>query len=282
MVQAKSKRLTIEARKGNDLQLKDDFKKAIQNAYDQAQLCAEALTSDGFRFSTPSGAEIEIGKPRFVFPICIVAYHYPALAFQAREFKTTVTASIQPPLVTDVFALDVFTEMLNTPLHLLNYLALRARFDDKLMISQELTALGFHLKHNLRFDAKYDMVNLVDDFAMLARRDGVPGEKTPKGILTRFGNLAVGRLLAEIEEAASPQLTGLGLLLLQLESKTAEFLSNGIDRVVREARRDGKNHDISTRAGIGGEGLTIHCNSLPEGLSRRHLFGHCKVRKYGL
>lgn len=36
LVQAKSKRLTIEARKGNDLQLKDDFKKAVQDAADQA------------------------------------------------------------------------------------------------------------------------------------------------------------------------------------------------------------------------------------------------------
>jgi hypothetical protein len=41
VVQAKSKRLTIEARKGNDLKLKDDFKKAIQSAYDQALQCAK-------------------------------------------------------------------------------------------------------------------------------------------------------------------------------------------------------------------------------------------------
>ena len=35
ILQAKSKRLTIEARKGNDLILKADFKKAVQDAYDQ-------------------------------------------------------------------------------------------------------------------------------------------------------------------------------------------------------------------------------------------------------
>ena len=130
MVQAKSKRLTIESRKGNDLQLKDDFKKAVQDAYDQALLCAETLTSDGFRFVDSSGTEIGIAhKPRIVFPICIVSDHYPALAFQARQFlKTTVTTSIQPPLVTDVFALDALAEMLNTPLHFLNYLALRGAF----------------------------------------------------------------------------------------------------------------------------------------------------------
>lgn len=39
VLQAKSKRLRLEARKGNDLQLKDDFKKAIQDSYDQALRC---------------------------------------------------------------------------------------------------------------------------------------------------------------------------------------------------------------------------------------------------
>ena len=87
VVQAKSKRLTIEARKGNDLQLKEDFKKAIQSAYDQARRCAEALTLEGFRFVNRSGGEIAISeKPRVVYPICVVSDHYPALAFQARQF----------------------------------------------------------------------------------------------------------------------------------------------------------------------------------------------------
>jgi hypothetical protein len=231
VVQAKSKRLTIEARKGNDFKLKDDFKKAIQNTYDQALRCAEALTNNGFRFVGPSGAEIAMsGKPRIIFSICIVSDNYPALAFQARQFlQTTVTTTIQPPLVMDVFALDVFVEMLDTPLHFLNYLALRASFDDKLVVSQELTALGFHLKQNLWVDAEYTMLALDDgftsalDIAMQARRAGEPGEKTPKGILTRFEGLTIGRLLSEIEEIASPQLTGLGLLLLQLSSEAADF-----------------------------------------------------------
>jgi hypothetical protein len=43
VLQAKSKRLTLEARKGNDLQIHDDFKKAIQASYDQALICAKAL-----------------------------------------------------------------------------------------------------------------------------------------------------------------------------------------------------------------------------------------------
>lgn len=288
VVQAKSKRLTIEARKGNDLQLKSDFKKAVQDACDQALLCSEALTSDGFKFVAGTGAEVAITrKPRIVFPICIASDHYPALAFQARQFlKTTITPSIQAPLVADVFALDVFAEMLNTPLHFFNYLALRARVGDKLMVQHELTTLGFHLRHNLWIDAKYDMVDLGDDFtsdldiAMMARRANVPGEKTPKGLLTRFDELSIGRLLREIEKAATPELTGLGLLLLQLSSKTAKGLSSGIDRIVREARQDSKTHDISAAIDGSGSGVTIHCNNLPESVARERLSAHCRVRKY--
>ncbi len=135
-------------------------------------------------------------------------------------------------------------------------------------------------------DAQYDGVALEDslasalDIAMLARRSGVLGEKIPKGILTRFENLAIGRLLAEIERAASPQLTGLGLLLLQLGSETAKFLSAGIERIVRDARRDDENHDISTAVDAGGSGLTFHCNGLPASIAREHLSAHCRLRKY--
>jgi hypothetical protein len=176
--------------------------------------------------------------------------------------------------------------MLSTPLHFLNYLALRARFGDKLMVSHEITTLGFHLKYNLWFNTDYNMVNLGDDFAsdlsiaMLARRAGVPGEKTPKGILTRFDKLTIGPVLAQIEEAASPELTGLGLLLLQLDQKTAKFLSTAIDRIKDQAKLDGKNHDVSAAIGEGNSGITIHCNDLPDDVARERLSAHCKVRKY--
>lgn len=288
VVQAKSKRLTLESRKGNDVQLKSDFKKAIQDAYEQAVLCAEALINDGFRFVAKSGGEIAIkAKPRVIFPVCIVSDHYPALAFQARQFlKLADREELQPPLVADVFALDAFAEMLDTPLHFLNYLALRSRTADKIIVSQELATLGFHLTHNLWVDGKYDMVNLGDEFAspldiaMLARRTGLPGARTPKGILTRFENLTIGRIVAEIERAASPELTGLGLLLLQLSSEAAKALSSGIDRIALEAQRDGKCHDMSMAVDSGNSGITIHCSNFPEQIARERLLLHCRVRKH--
>ena len=43
VLQAKSKRLTLDARKGNDRALRGDFKRAIQDAVDQSLSCADLL-----------------------------------------------------------------------------------------------------------------------------------------------------------------------------------------------------------------------------------------------
>lgn len=43
VVQAKSKKLTLEARRGNDGQLRKDFAGAIQDSYNQAHLCADEI-----------------------------------------------------------------------------------------------------------------------------------------------------------------------------------------------------------------------------------------------
>jgi hypothetical protein len=87
LVQAKSKRLTLLARKGNDFQIKDDFKKAVQDAYDQAQTCALELLAGGGKLVDANGQTIEIpARIIDIYPICIVADHYPALCFQARQF----------------------------------------------------------------------------------------------------------------------------------------------------------------------------------------------------
>jgi|GEM_PF-180248 len=288
VVQAKSKRLTIEARKGNDLQLKDDFKKAIHDAYDQALVCSESLLDEKCHFVSSSGERIVFNKrPTKVFPVCTVSDHFPALAAQARQFlEIKTTNNVQSPIVTDVFFMDVLTEILETPLHFLNYLALRTKFDNKLLVSQELTSLGYHLKHNLWLKDKYDMVNLGDDFtssldiAMYARRLGIPGERVPKGILTRFCGTPVGRLIAEFEASGIPELVGIGMLLLQLGAESAKHINKGIDRLVHSAANSGRQHDMSVPSDAEKSGFTIHVSSLPEDLARERLSTHCRVKKY--
>jgi len=287
-LQAKSKRLTLEARKGNDLQIRDDFKKAIQESYDQAHLCAVALVGSAPKLTDATGRPIVLREPiKVIYPVCIVADHYPALSFQARQFlKTQPADRLAAPLVADVFALDAITEMLESPLRFLSYLELRARFGDKLITTHELTLLSFHLKRNLWLNDDYDMVMLEDDIAadldiaMLARREGLPGARTPDGILTRITNTPVGRIIAEIEALPDVSTIDLGLLLLELGEETTDAINKGIRQITADAKRDGKNHDITIGLGESSAGLTIHCNPGDLASAQAVLKRHCEGRKY--
>lgn len=288
VVQAKSKRLTISARSGNDRQLKDDFKKAVQDAYDQSLRCAKALRDSSLKLRDAEGTVIEFAKrPIEIFPYCLVADHYPALAFQAREFlQYETTEAIQPPLVTDLFALDVMTEFLMSPLRLLSYLSLRARFGDQVFISHELTALGFHLKKNLWVSDDLNMLMIDNDIAidldiaMMARRDGIPGEKTPQGVLTHWQGTPIGNIVSQIEAEEHIAAVDLGFMLLALSQNTLDSLNKIIKNITDRARLDGKTHDASLGFDASSSGLTIYSSSHPDAEVNRRLKAHCSFRKY--
>jgi hypothetical protein len=289
VVQAKSKKLTLAARKGNDPQLQADFKAAVQDACDQAVACSQHLLTGTSFLANSSGKEVKLpGTLKKIHPVCVVSDHYPALSFQAQQFLCfKPTEKIEHPLVCDVFFIDVVTEFLETPLRFLSYLELRARAANNLSLSHETVALGYHLRQNLWL-GEYDFFALGDDIsvdvdiAMAARRDGVDGEKTPPGILTQLRGTAVGRLIEEIEKCSEPGAIGTGLELLKLSGKSANDLSRMIDRIASDTAKDGKPHDATVASSQAGGGITIHCNALPVEIARSSLERHCQVRKYSV
>ncbi|BDX19579.1 prepilin peptidase [Halopseudomonas aestusnigri] len=288
ILQAKSKKLTIAARKGNDLSLRDDFKKAVQDAYDQAYSCATLLTDLSYKLIDDSGNELEIERNLCeIYPFCVVSDHYPALSFQARQFLNfSKTEIIKPPFVMDVFFLDVATEMLETPLHFLSYVNRRTEYNDKVFSTHELTILSYHLKQNLWVDDEYTMMHLGDDIcadldlAMLVRRCKVAGERTPEGILTKFRDTTVGRLITQIEKQEDPGTIDLGFMLLLLSEDTVNQLNTGIDHIAKLAMNDHKCHDLTIAIGARSTGLTVHCNSDPIAVAGPKLERHAERRKY--
>jgi hypothetical protein len=124
VIQAKSKKLTIDARKGNSLQLKADFKKAVQDAYDQAYLCSILLDKKGVVLKDIDGNIVSLkNELETIHPICVISDYYPALAAQAREFlKYKTSEKIKTPYVMDVFLVDLLAEILETPLFFLDYI----------------------------------------------------------------------------------------------------------------------------------------------------------------
>jgi len=270
IVQAKSKRLTLDARKGNDGRIREDFQKSVQDSYDQGRLCAQRLTDPKVTLVNPEGRQITVpNRVKEIYILCVVSDHYPSLQFQARQFLTYhQTDVIQPPLVLDVFALDAITEMLPSPLRFLSYVNRRVGYTEQLLASHETVILSYHLRHNLWVKNDVHMLMLGDDLsadldvAMAVRRDGVIGSRTPDGILTRGASTAIGRFVASIEARPVPGVIDFGFLLLALSLNTINDASRGIERIAQLARRDRQTHDLTVGIGAAKSGFTVHCSEL--------------------
>lgn len=287
LVQAKSKRLTLQAIGGNEKQIKDDFQKSVQSSYDQGKSCAELLNATDFIFVDTEGNEVSL-KTGFkkIYLVCLLADHYPALSSQARMFLNyKVTNEVPAPYVIDVFTLDVLTEMLDTPLHFLSYIERRSQYDDMVVASHEITVLGYHLKTNLWIEDKQSMIMLHDDtasgldIAMMARRRGLPGSTIPEGILPGYSKGAIGSILREIEHRADSETLELGFELLRLSGETVDNLNAGIFRIRKMTNADGELHDLSA-AWADSVGITIHCSIRPAPVAMAALASHCSKRKY--
>jgi len=287
IVQCKSKKMTLESRKGNDQTLRDDFQKAVQDAYDQGLLCARSLCRNELDFMKEDGAKLKIPELRNVYILCAVSDHYPVLTVQARHFlKYEEDAVIHAPLVADVFLIDVFAEMLASPLRLLSYIDRRVGYAERIQGTDELAILGYHLSQNLWFDDENSIAMVADDLsldldtAMTVRREGIPGRATPKGILTRFAGTHVARIIEKIEHEADPDLIDLGFLLLNINGDTVKQLDQGMKDVARRTRLDGRPHDFTLGFDTGDAGLTIHCSRALPSDAVEALTSHCRRRKY--
>lgn len=287
IVQAKSKRLTLESRKGNDQVIRSDFKKAVQVAYDQGTACAKSLIERDCRLVAADGREVVLPDDiKEIYIFCVISDHYPALSFQARQFlKTESIERVQAPLVMDVFTVDAMTEMLQSPLQFLSYVNRRANYAEQLMASQELTILGYHLTKNLWVQPDVNSMHLCDDFsagldiAMAVRRAGVQGTATPDGVLTRFGKTTVGRIVKEIEARPEPATIDLGFLMLAMSEQAVTEMSRAVDRLAARTRADGKVHDL-TFGFKEGSGITFHCTDEPSSVAGPRLESYCTLRKY--
>lgn len=119
------------------------------------------------------------------------------------------------------------------------------------MATAETVILSYHLKNNLWIEEEVSMLMLGDDIsvdldvAMPVRRDGVDGQRTPDGILTRLNSATVGRIITAIESLPAPGVIDFGFLLLAMSGKAITEASTGIDRAAGQARRDGQTHDMS-------------------------------------
>ena len=139
---------------------------------------------------------------------------------------------------------------------------------------------------NLWLENDVDMLMLEDDIsvaldvAMAVRRDGVSGQRTPDGILTRLSSTAVGRIVTAIETRPDSGVIDFGFLLLAMSEKATIEAGTGINRAAQLAGRDGRTHDLSLGFDSPRSGFTVHCSADAVPLAEARLRSHCEVRKY--
>jgi len=285
VVQAKAKTLTLRAQQGDLAVVKDDFGKAIQNAYNQGFSCSREMLKGGLIAKTAKGEPVDISSNlKEIFPLCIVVDHYPSLYFQARQFlKTNTHKKIKPPYIMDLFFLDVLTEFLTHPIRLLDYLNKRTQYNESVSANNDFAVLGYHLSHNLYKDAEHHMMMLHDDIgyqldkAFVARR--TRGEDViPEGVLTNFSGTPYGDLIEYIKNKDDKGVVDLGYILLSFDGVTIEGISDGIRKLRRAAIKDGKTHDLTMGGPEGG--FTYHISQVPSGLRIEALKDHAETRKY--
>lgn len=285
VVQAKSKKLTIEARKGNQTKLDSDFREATQESYVQGYSCSEFL-QNGDYILTVNDKIIDINRDfKEIYIFCVVSDHFPALstlAFHKLEYKTS--KEILPPFVMDVFHLDVMTELLDSPLHFLSYIKRRVNYADRILASNESVIFGYHLTKNLWVNEETSYMYLTDDLsgdievAMLARRESLPGRKTPEGILTKFKDTPFDIILDQISSNPNPAALELGLFLLQLGEDTIKKMNEWLEMIRTKCLKDGMNHDFSIVTD--NSGISVHCNDDDIHKSEPKLRVHVLGRKY--
>ena len=254
IAQCKSKKLTIEAKRGDGKILSRDFSLAVQEAFGQAVRAKRALMEDGYEFVDEVGQPVELeGRVDEAYILCISGDHYPAVMTQARTHLDRGDEDVHPILIS-TFDLDVITFYLKDRYDFLYYIRQRSAHAERLVANSEMALLAHHLKHKLFPYEDYD-VAMVDegyttlvDANFLVTRGGWPESESSGRVFHEWKNETFDDLVEDIKLAANlnpDQIAAEDLLffLYDLAGKGADDFINMVGTLKERTIRDGKRHE---------------------------------------
>ena len=253
IAQCKSKKLTIDARRGDVTAIRNDFKKAVQDSYEQATKSRRALATEGYSLVDANGAPVSLPtQVDEVFILCITGDHYPAVITQA-NFHLEKTGQEPHPLILSVFDLDLVSYYLPDRYEFLYYLRQRSAHALHFVADSEISLLGFHLRHKLFPDTRGQITFVdsgysqsVDANFMAARRDW-PTSVASERLFHTWKNEAFDELLEDIKLAAGrgPRqvpVEDLLFFMYDLAGKGADELIECVESLTRQTLLDGRQH----------------------------------------
>lgn len=254
IVQCKSKKLTLEARKGNLTKLHDDFQKAIQDPYNQGLSCAEALLNTP-HITLELNNQSTTPLPQFkkIHLICVVAENYPALLFQTQNFlQFTSSTKINNPLICDIFFIDIMTKLLASPLRFIHYLERRSSQLPALYAGNEITILSAYLQTRLEpiecisYHAD-DIASFVDTKMLQYEKIFNKPYKDEKDFFNVYQGTLLGIILRHIESSQDHDIFNFGIKFLDVDLSKDQIkeLSKNILKSQKNAKKN-PNHIYPT------------------------------------
>ena len=243
-VQIKSKRLTLLSKRGDWATQQNDFKCAVQSAYNQGLVCKEALVNNDDKIFVNKETNEVLEKFKSVnevFLLCLTTEDYPALTYQIDYLLSKKDDS--SAIIFSVFDLSLISHYLFTPYDFLYYIRQRLATNNVFFATNEIVYLGYHLLRNLRDDGTNKKMFLGKEYAQCVDRNFYPKligvEVTDEGdrISKRWVNEDFKRLCEDISKSPNPEKVDVLFALYDLSS-------DGIDKLfhmIKQARERSRN-----------------------------------------
>ena len=294
-VQVKSKKLRLISRSGDSKELKKDFKKAIQKAYEQGLISRQEILGEGAKFYDENGREMTLpGNIDEVYIIGVTTEDYPSLAIQSKMMLDKKSDEPYPVFLT-IFDLELVTHYLNDPFDFLHYIRQRISLMNFFSGGEEIIYLGYHLTENLSKppdSANVRLVSLNVDLGQLIDRNyypfkaGIETSDEGDAIKNRWKNEDFAKLCNKLKSLDRPEATDMIFHLLDMDYEYRDML---IDRIIKTKQRtlgDGKYHSFlimppSLGDGFSKFGVAYFSESSNDSTKlRRRLSDLCQAAKY--
>lgn len=251
VIQAKSKKLTQLARRGSEERLRRDFKAAIQDGYDQATACRQALLNRRHMFVDNAGNELRPEESLDeAYLVCLTSDDYPSLNLQTTHLLTR-KAGNPAPIAISLFDLDVLTFYLKDPFDFVYYQRQRTATADYYIAQNEVVLLAYHLHQPLWREPNSDIEMVDASWAQLidAHFPAAQGQYTLSDestiLFNRWKNDGFRALVNQLKESKIPGFTDAVFLLYDLSSESADELIDQIETTKLKTAKDRKGHTFS-------------------------------------
>jgi hypothetical protein len=275
VVQAKSKRITLKARAGDEDALKADFKGAIQDPYQQAYKFGK-LAELGQKCIGRDGKEISLPDIKRVFPVVLLSDGFPGMTFLSRGMLERHPGVA--PVIWDLGTMDTISQILPTALDFLYFLKCRSDTFDAILSDSEYNYLGYHLKLKLVRPADADFMDIGRDFAtevddfMVATEAGAKAER-PIGVLDRIQLPLFTELFKDLK-SAPPHLAAIIIDLYDFSSEALRSYGEQILEARNEVVQGKAFKSISIPTQSGGITYVISRDRDPRTLAAARAIGH--------